>query len=221
MTEPEKQGSDQKIGMAPVGETTGVLCATCNQAIAQPDVFYINDKPVCENCRKKLAMELQMQRVKGADIVTGLLGGGLAAIVAAVIWAGLVILTGYEVGYVAIGVGALAGYGVYLAAGRKRGVTLQIIAAVVGITGILIGKYIAFYYFLKQYITEHGSEFSEDALTQISLFSFNLVSLFITSIQEWFSGYDILWVILAVYTAYRIPRVLKIKFSGQKKRELG
>ena len=69
----------------------------------------------------------------GAILVATMVGAG--------VWAGITYVTGYEVGYVAIGVGALCGWACVQVGGR--GQQLAITAGVFALVAILCGKYVA------------------------------------------------------------------------------
>lgn len=72
-------------------------------------------------------------------LVFGLVGGVLGAI----IWAAIIYYTGYEVGYVAIGVGLLVGFGVGIGAQESAGLETGMIAAVIALGAICLGKWTA------------------------------------------------------------------------------
>lgn len=75
----------------------------------------------------------------GDDLLRPILAGSVAGIVGGAIWAGIVALTNYEVGYVAWGIGGLIG----VAMGRstaQRSTQLAAIAAVIAIASLLLGK---------------------------------------------------------------------------------
>ena len=75
------------------------------------------------------------------NLVKGAIGALLGSLIGGAIWGGISIGTGMEVGYVAIGVGALAGIGASKFAGGKSAM-LGVIAALFSIFGVLSGKYI-------------------------------------------------------------------------------
>ena len=166
---------------------------------------------LCRTCNTNFKERLIAQQPAGSDFLTGFLGACAAAIVAGIIWGLIVILTNYEIGYLAIGVGVVAGYGVYFASGKKGGPVLQILASISSIVGIVIGKYVTFYHFFRQGATEAAKEQGADPtelLNQFTLFSGNMISSFIDNIGSMFGGFDILWVILAVGAAYKIPKIV-------------
>ena len=138
----------------------------------------------------------------GRDIVLAIVGGLIGAIVGGIAWGYLVKSTETEIGIAAIGVGVLAGFGVALFARGKRGVPLQVIAAAAAGLGILWGKYFAFVLV--------GRDLLEDRLgvagrAELPLFSGETFSLFVDGFTDLFSGFDVAWIVFAVYTAFRIP----------------
>ena len=132
----------------------------------------------------------------GSDLALAAVGGVLGAIVGGLIWGFLVAATDTELGIVAIGIGVLAGFGVVLGARRKHGVPLQVIAGVAALVGILFGKYFAFVQIVNE---EFGSGVA-------SVFDGRTFSAFTDIIGDVFNGFDVLWVVFAVYTAWRIPQ---------------
>jgi hypothetical protein len=73
----------------------------------------------------------------GRTVVAGL----VAAVVGGAVWALIVLVTGYEVGYVAWGVGLLVGFAMARATGmRSKGLAMT--AAGLAVVGLLVGKYL-------------------------------------------------------------------------------
>ena len=64
-----------------------------------------------------------------ASLIPAIIGGLIGALIGGGIWAAIALITDYEVGYVAIGIGFLAGGGVVLL-GKRRGPPYQLIAVV-------------------------------------------------------------------------------------------
>jgi hypothetical protein len=136
------------------------------------------------------------------DLARAAAGGLLGAIVGGLLWGLLVKATETEIGFAATGVGALAGFGtVFLARTRNRA-PLQVISAGSAVCGILLGKYAAFV-FLAHALLE--DRVGPGAAAVLPFFSGDTVSLFLQGFGELFGGFDLLWVGLAVYTAWRIP----------------
>ena len=156
----------------------------------------------------------QMKQTVGEEefssgaLVPAILGGLLAALIGGAIWGGIAIWTGSEIGYVALGVGFLCGTGVVLITGGKKGAPLQAIAVVASLLGIAIGKYVNFFSVVKEITAE---ERGAEAAATMSLFSVEMVQFFGDSIPAMASGYDALWVVLAVYMAWSIPKASGLK----------
>jgi len=81
-------------------------------------------------------------RGEGENLVLGVLAGGLAAVIGAVIWMGITVATGWHVGYVALGVGALVGLAIRTA-GNGTGFIFGAAGAVLTLLGCLGGEILA------------------------------------------------------------------------------
>jgi hypothetical protein len=136
-------------------------------------------------------------------LIPAVVGGGVAAVVGGAVWGLIVQLTGYEIGYVAWAVGVASGFGVLLFARGRRGVALQVIAVIASILGILIGKYFTFFQALEQAVTK---DYGVEVAARMSMLSGKVIGIFISEIGSMSSPYDILWVVLAVASAWRIPK---------------
>ena len=157
-----------------------------------------------EQVHAQLVTQIPMHEAADlASILPAVIGGVLAAVIGGLIWAAIAITTGYEIGYVAWAIGGLAGIGVVLFAKGKKGVPLQIVAVLASVLGIVIGKYGAFFHFLKEVVAE---EYGPEAVAQMSLLSLGTLEFFFASIGSMLGGFDFLWILLAVSTAWGIPK---------------
>lgn len=123
----------------------------------------------------------------------------VAALVGGIVWGLIVKVSDYEVGFVAWGIGFIAGTAVVLATRGAKGQRLQVIAVVSALLGILLGKYLAFAFSVQ--------DDAEAAGASIGLVSGDMFSLFRHNLDIVFSFFDLLWVGFAVFTAWRIPQV--------------
>lgn len=135
-------------------------------------------------------------------LVRAVIGGILASIAGGAAWAAVVILSGYEIGYAAIGVGALSGTAVVFLSGGGRGTTFQALAVLSSVLGVAVGKYGGYFYFLKEAV---GEEYGMETAATVKIFSPGVLKAFMMDAGSILGGYDILWVILAVITAWKIP----------------
>ena len=159
-----------------------------------------------------IAIKTQEEQASSSSIVPAVVGGLIAAIVGGVTWGLIVIGTGHEIGFMAWGMGWLGGFAVVFFSRGKKGDLLQLIAVLSSLLGILIGKYFIFFHYLKE---EIAKQYGSEAASQIQIFSEKVMMYFIANIKSFLSGYDVLWVALAVITAWRIPRGLGIKLRKQ------
>lgn len=126
-----------------------------------------------------------------------ILGALLAAIVGGVVWALIAIITEYEIGIVAWAIGGLTGYIVfYLAKGSVTSLH-QVIAVIGSLIGILLGKYFILGYYYENSIS--------------GIFNSEVIMHFGDNISVLFGGMDIVFVLLAVVTAWQLPAQLGSK----------
>ena len=85
-----------------------------------------------------------------SDVLGGLLAGLLAAVLATAIWYGVVALTSYQLGIVAIAVGFVVGQGVVLGARRHASIALPVISVVLTLLALAISEYLIVAYFVGQ-----------------------------------------------------------------------
>jgi len=186
----------------------GVDKATISQKLVATGVGRSDATQLVEKVHYEAMKKARAEQFEASIVVPTLLGGVLAAVVGGSIWGLIVIATGYEIGFVAWGIGLLAGLGVVLFSKGQRGVPLQVIAVLTSVLGVAIGKYVTFFYFFRRAVE---GKFGADAASNLGLFSEKTVESFSQNIVSMLSPFDLLWVLLAVMTAWRIPRGIGIK----------
>jgi hypothetical protein len=134
-----------------------------------------------------------------SSLLPAIAAGLVAAIVGGIAWGLIVKISDYEVGIVAWGIGFIAGTAVVLATRGAKGPRLQAIAVVSALLGILLGKYLSYAFVIQ--------EEAESVGQSIGLLSGDMVSFFREDLDAVFSLFDLLWIGLAVFTAWRIPQV--------------
>jgi hypothetical protein len=141
---------------------------------------------------------VEEERPAAALLLPTVLAGLVAAIVGGVVWGLIVKWTDYEVGFVAWGIGFLVGLAIVTATRGARGLVLQVVAVLCALVGIVVGKYLSFAWVLQE-VAERETQ----GLVEISVLSTDTVDLFLEELGTVFDWIDILWVGLAVYTAWR------------------
>ena len=153
-----------------------------------------------------MGAEVRRQTAEETFTATSLLPAAAASLAAAVagaiIWTIIVAVTDYELGFVAWGIGFAAGQAVVFASGGRRGVPLQVVAAVAAGIGVLLGKYFTFVHVVN------------DSGLSLSYVSSDAFRLFKDNLDIVFSGFDLLWIGLALFTAFRVPQSRLPDLSG-------
>lgn len=82
-----------------------------------------------------------------SNLPLAIIGGALAAIVGAVVWAAITIITNFEVGYVAVGLAFLVGLAVRNL-GRGDSQVYGVVGAICSLAGIALGKIFTLIWFV-------------------------------------------------------------------------
>jgi hypothetical protein len=139
-----------------------------------------------------------IREVRSGVFLTAALAGLAAAIVGGVVWGLIVRWSDYEIGFAAWGIGFIVGTAVVLGAQNERGMPLQLIAVVLALFGIVLGKYLAFVWIGQDELGKAG--------ISLPVFSTDTMRLFWDLKSDIWGGWDLLWVGLAVVSAFRIPQ---------------
>ena len=125
------------------------------------------------------------------NIGLALLAGLVAALAGGLAWGLIVKWTDYEVGVVAWAIGFLTAAAVLRAAGGWKSAELQVVAVVSALLGILLGKYLGFAWTVQ-----------DELGIAAGLLSGEMVSLFRENLSQIFGRFDLLWVGLAIASAW-------------------
>jgi hypothetical protein len=127
------------------------------------------------------------------NYLMGIIGGILGAIAGAIVWALITGVTGYQIGWVAIGVGYVVGKSVsYFGNGEHT--NFRIIGVVFALLGCLLGNLIAVAIIISDYYGISLLEF-------IALMNFRMIiDLFVDT----FEVMDLFFYGLAIYQGYKV-----------------
>ena len=173
-------------------------CSLCGIELEPGSNVTVGGHASCATCLEQLQSELAESQAGAGSVPLGLLGTLAGAGLGAAVWAGIAIATDYEIGYVAVLVGFLAGKGATLATGGAHGKPLQLVSAVGAVVGLLVAKYAIFAYAFKEYVAE---EFDE----VVGYLDPEILEAFFEALGEMTGLFDLLWIFLAVSTAWRAP----------------
>lgn len=125
------------------------------------------------------------------DLLFALIGGLAAALVGAVLWAAVTVSTNYQIGFMAIGVGLIVGFGVrFFGSGVDK--TYGVIGAIYALLGCLLGNLFTQVWFLAEY----------QSLGLFDAFKLLNASLLVAIFEETFSPMDLLFYGIAIAEGY-------------------
>ncbi len=113
---------------------------------------------LCANCAAELEREMQAE-TENPNLILAALAGLGAATIGALVWYGLVVITNYQVGIIAAGIGWLVGIAVVFGSGRKRGPALQAISVIITLMALVVSQYLIMRHFAVEYLTEQEPGF--------------------------------------------------------------
>ena len=163
----------------------------------------------------KTENEAESQRTTGADafqlqrlierardeqnLLFGVLAGAGTASAAAVLWAVVTVVTGYQIGWMAIGVGFVVGLAVRTA-GRGVDVSFGVVGAALALFGCLAGNMLGVCILLSQ----------QESIELTQLLTHLNPTVAFTLMRATFSPIDLLFYGLAIYQGYRFS-ILQIR----------
>lgn len=128
-----------------------------------------------------------------SNLIMGVIGGGVAMLVGAILWGVITYVTEYQIGYMAIGVGFLVGIAVRFF-GKGKTPIYGISSAALALLGCVLGNLFFYSGFIAR---EEGVAFLE--VFFFFLFSpVDLIELFVIA----FDFMDILFYVLAAWVGY-------------------
>jgi len=189
-------------------------CALCASPIPDGKGAIINGTLVCLACRAQVDREIAAERPEPGTMPRAIGAGLASALVAGVAWAAVAILTGMNIGYVAVGVGYLAGMGVVYAVGHKRAVSLQVVAASCAVAGLIFGKYLIFAHQIMGYVAE---KYGAEEAAELHYLHPKLLSIFVQpgTLASMASPFDLLWIAFAIGAAWKLPAPTMIAGGSQ------
>jgi hypothetical protein len=186
---------------------TGIVC---NLTLAKP-LFemtcpnFVRDETVPEikpddkqalstsEIKERLPLEISEKLRLEQNLPFAVIFGSVAAIVGAALWAAITVATEYQIGYMALGVGALVGVAVRFS-GKGIDQVFGIVGAALSLAGCVFGNFLSI-------VGMIAKEYSLNFFDVFSNFQFNMITQVMT---ETFTPMDILFYGLAVYTGFKL-----------------
>lgn len=183
--------TDQEQGGTPLGEMqespeVGSEFASEPRESAQEGDFQIDD----------LKLQMLRDRLRSEqNLGAGVGAGAVAALLGAVLWAVLTVVTGYQIGWMAVGIGFLVGFAVRYF-GKGLDTSFAVFGAVLSLAGCVLGKVLSVYGFASKELgiplTEVLGRIEPGVLFQI--------------LVDTFSPIDLLFYGIAVYEGWKLSR---------------
>ena len=130
-----------------------------------------------------------------AKIVLGTIGAVVGAVIGAIAWAAITAATSFQIGYMAVGVGFLAGFGMrFFSGGLVR--TEGIIAGAVALAGCALGNVLTGVVVIAQ----HQEHYSTWAVALVVLTHPQFAA---GILRDGFNPMDLLFYAIAIYAGYR------------------
>jgi hypothetical protein len=124
---------DRAVHEGPNGGTdSGLACAMCSAPL-RTQYFHVGEQPACGACKEAVerANQKAATQSRRAGIMARAFGLGLAAAIAgAILYYGVIAITGWEIGLVAIVIGFMVGFAVRKGSGNAGGRRYQVLAVV-------------------------------------------------------------------------------------------
>ena len=128
------------------------------------------------------------------SLIKGILGSCIAAVLGAVIWAAITAITHFQIGWMAVGVGFLVGYGVRVL-GKGTTQKFGLVGGTLAFLGCVLGNLLAY--------TIMGAQAASVSLPLVLLGMLVKPGLALDLLYAGFGPMDFLFYALAIYEGYR------------------
>ncbi len=175
-------------------------CPSCQvvYAKAQPDPALVaGDVVLRQETVGSLSSDRLLQEMRdNQNLVFGIAAGVVAASVGAVLWAVITAITNYQIGWMAVGVGALVGFAIRWA-GKGVDSSFGIAGAVISLLGCVAGNFLAVVIITSRH----------ESIPIIEILSRINPGIFVLVMKDTFQAMDVLFYGLAVYEGYKFSVV--------------
>lgn len=154
------------------------------------------NQPVQQEPQYRINEQVVQQRIDALkeeqNLLLGIVGGVIGGLLGAAIWAAVTYFTEYQIGWLAVGVGFLAGFGVRLL-GKGLDRRFGIAGAIIALISVFLGNVLANFGFLAKFndmtFIDVVVKFKYDLLFELMAETFNIM--------------DLLFYGIAIYAGYR------------------
>ena len=146
-----------------------------------------------ENTIDPVILQAGLQRLKSEqNLIFAIIAGGIAALLGACVWAAITVMTNYQIGWMAVGIGFLVGYAVKIF-GKGIDKTFGIVGAVWSLVGCAAGNL----------LTVVGTIAKQQNIPIMNILEKLDAEIIASLMQATFNPMDVLFYGIAVYEGYR------------------
>jgi hypothetical protein len=181
-------------------------CAQCSRTLMAEESVESGGKWFCRDCYASLRAELEAAIAgmsTGVDYPKATAGALLGGAAGALAWWGFTVLTHIAFGLFAVAIGFLAGRGAVIFSGGKRSRGLQVISVGAAILSYAVATYLVNRTFINNALAAQGEAFRVELTPQS-------VGLFVRVVAADLGVMDLVFLAIAVWEAWRIPRPLSL-----------
>jgi hypothetical protein len=182
-------------------------CGFCGQPVAGQFYRTIN-RFACGNCARQVENVIRRNEFAPGPFLLAAAAGLVMALVCGAVWAGVIFVSNVELGILASFIGVAVAKVALRASGNRRGVAMQVLTALLSVIGIGGGKIVLRIMFI---LKEGGVPISLAAVSRLLL---EIIRQDPALLLQAFRGFDLLWIGIAVYAAWRICKAPPITIAG-------
>jgi hypothetical protein len=181
-------------------------CAQCSRELKPEESVESGGRWFCRACYASLRAELEAAIAgmsTGVNYPRAAAGALLGGAAGALAWWGFTVLTHIAFGLFAVAIGYLAGRGAVMFSGGKRSRGLQAVSIAAAVVSYAVATYLVNMTFINQALASQGEAFRLGFPPQS-------LGLFVRAVSADFGVMDVVFLAIAVWEAWRIPRPLAL-----------
>jgi hypothetical protein len=191
------------VGQVPAN----LACGFCRRPIQT--VFYrAASRFACSTCANKVQAIVDRNVITPNALLTGAVAGAATAAICAAAWAIITESTHFKLGIIAALIGFAVGKAVYFGSGKRRGLALQLLAAALSILGCVAGELALIGIEVNHVLLAKGVQLSPGQTVQ------TVWGALQKSPGAFFDPFDLLWIAIAVFAAWRLLKLPTISIAG-------
>lgn len=184
----------------------GTSCMECGRELVADEPRQTTaEGAFCLACFERLAAQVKgifATQAQDINYPLATVGGMLGGFVGGLVWWGFTVLTNVAFGLVAIVIGVAVGKGVHIFSGRKRSRALQVLSVALAAVSYFGATYMVTRSFLLDHPTDTG------AIVALPLLPDPLLALSVVRLG--FDGFDLLFLAIAMWEAWKIPAPIRV-----------